>query len=250
MKSFNSDCAETRQCITVAASFQENQETGYVMLPPWYSSVSGGFAGQPPPGGTMDPAYHLRGHGPVGSFGWKCSMYASPKGFKNNQARKKINAEEEHQCIVRGCLALRCITKTMCSANSDLMAFQMMTSARSTIGLLGFPQNTIGSTPRRVHNGSLWEVCVRSQLLCIRLFLAGGILAKERTVRRNTLFEKRMQIAEATYVKKKGSKFPDADWQCTLAGSEEKKERVGCMARICAVPLGRCGRLCSSLELD
>merc|ERR1712166_526437 len=58
------------------------------------------------------------------------------------------------------------------------------------------------------------------------------------TVRRNTLFEKRMQIAEATYVKKAGGKFPAANWQCTLAGSEEEKERFGCMARICAVPLG------------
>ena len=79
---------------------------------------------------------------------------------------------------------------------------------------------------------------------------AGGIEARRSTVRRNTLFEKRMQIAEATYVKKASGKFPAARWQCTLVGSEEEKERFGCMARICAVPLGRYGCLCCSLGLD
>ena len=113
MESFNTECAKERQCVTVAASFQKDQETGYVMLPPWYSSVSGGFASERPEA-TMDPAHHLRGHGPVGSFGWKCSMYATPKGFKKNKARKQINAEKVHQCIVRGCFGLRCITKEVC----------------------------------------------------------------------------------------------------------------------------------------
>ena len=153
MKSLNTECAEARQCVTVAAAFQKGQETGYVMLPPWYSSVSGGFAAQSQPrlrsrdaaldllgGATMDPAHHLRGHGPVGSFGWKCSMFASPKGFKKNQKRKQIDATL-NQCIIRGCFGLRCITKEVCSPKFiyDLLT----TSARSTIGSPGLRQKAI-----------------------------------------------------------------------------------------------------------